>query len=185
MPQGCLLKDYIPNPVAEFKTDILFIGAVEEGGIRNKRQSIIDKIKTQFDITFYPNDDITRPICFSRLHEIIPSAKIVIGESWRNDVDLCTSNIIFLTLGNGGFYLCEYFRNLGQIFKIGKHLDVFYGVNDVCEKISYYLNNPQQREKIRQSGFEYAQERHTYIDRVKNIINIIEGNEKQFNGFIQ
>ena len=180
MPQACLKLDkFEPNPIR----DLVFAG--ERGGsIRQWRINFLRSLEMKYRIDFYPNERVTKEMCYGLLPEIYQQAKICIGESPYEDSDLYTSNRIFLTLGNGGFYLCKYFKNMEEVWNIGEHLDVFYTMEDGFDKIQYYLDHEEEREKIRKQGFEYCQKHHNYTVRMNNILDIINGKKDGFTSFV-
>ena len=47
------------------------------------------------------------------------------------------------------------------------------GVDDLEEKVNYYLNNPSEREKLAKNGREIVLKNHTFDNRVDFIINVL------------
>ena len=46
-------------------------------------------------------------------------------------------------------------------------------INDLDEKVEYYLNNESERIKIENAGYERSRKDHTYDERSKLLIKII------------
>jgi hypothetical protein len=57
---------------------------------------------------------------------------------------------------SGGFLLTEYMPDIEHFFKVGEECDVFYSEKDLLEKIKYYLEHDDERERIARKGQERA-----------------------------
>lgn len=102
----------------------------------------------------------------------INSFKIHFNRNIADDINYRT----FETLGCKTFLLTNYTENLEKLFDIGKHLVTYTTKDDLNNKVKYYLNNPEEREKIAKSGYEHVKKNHTYLNRAEKIIEIIKEN---------
>jgi spore maturation protein CgeB len=71
----------------------------------------------------------------------------------------------------GGFLLCEYFKEIGQYYKLGTEIETFKDVFECKDKIDYYLKNESKREKIALAGRRRAINDHTYSKRFKILLD--------------
>jgi hypothetical protein len=62
-----------------------------------------------------------------------------------------------------------------NLFEEGKHLAWFHDKEECLEKISYYLQNDEERCKVAAAGCEVVTKRHRYQDRVADILQILAG----------
>ena len=77
----------------------------------------------------------------------------------------------------GGFVLHEFSEEVEEMFQEGRDLEFFRDVNEMNEKIEFYLKNPEKAALIGENGWRNVVENnHTYAERVKNIIQIINSN---------
>ena len=60
-------------------------------------------------------------------------------------------------------------------FKDGKHLVIYRDMNDLRNKIKYYLKHEKEREAIAKNGMEFTRENHNNNIRVKEMLGFIEG----------
>ena len=67
-------------------------------------------------------------------------------------------------LGSGGFLLTNYQAELPYFFEEGKDLVCFDGIEDLCEKVGYYLKHEEERCAIAESGYQKVKETHLYIE---------------------
>lgn len=75
--------------------------------------------------------------------------------------------------GCGSFLLTEHADNLENYYKIGEEVVCFSGMKDLEEKIKYYLNNGEERERIASAGYERTLREHTFEKRLNKIFETI------------
>lgn len=56
----------------------------------------------------------------------------------------------------------------------GKEMVVYKNVEDAVKKIIYYLKNKTEREKIVKNGMQRVMKEHTFLDRTKKMLNLLE-----------
>jgi spore maturation protein CgeB len=61
-----------------------------------------------------------------------------------------------------GFQLADFVGGLDDYYQIGKDLACYGSVEEAALLIDYYLQNDQEREQIKATGFQSAQTRYTY-----------------------
>jgi glycosyltransferase involved in cell wall biosynthesis len=66
---------------------------------------------------------------------------------------------------SGGFYMVEYMEELEEFFDIGKEIICYTDKEDLAEKIKYYLKHDDERERIREAGYERCLRDHTWHKR--------------------
>jgi spore maturation protein CgeB len=106
------------------------------------------------------------------LNELYSSTKIVVGDSQPSPH--YWSNRLYETLGRGGFLLHPHTEGIETEFEDGKHL-VLYDRNDLqdlYDKIDYYLSHDNARETIRRAGF--VKGKYTYKDRCRELMKNYE-----------
>ena len=73
---------------------------------------------------------------------------------------------IWDVLGCGGFLLTNYQAEIPYYFKEGEDLVCFDGLEDLCEKVGYYLEHEEERKRIAWNGYHKVREKHSYIERI-------------------
>jgi len=83
---------------------------------------------------------------------------------------------IFHAVGAGAMALNEYCPELENFFEIGKEIITFeYGeVEDLKEKLSWYLAHDNERKKIARAGYERGRKQHTFSARINQILHIVK-----------
>jgi len=74
---------------------------------------------------------------------------------------------------SGGFYMVEYMAELEEFFDIGKEVVCYEGPEDLAEKITYFLQHDNEREKIRKAGYERCLRDHTWHKRFEMVFKEI------------
>jgi len=75
--------------------------------------------------------------------------------------------------GCGGFLLSGYGDNLGDYYQIDKEIVCYKNINELIEKIRYYLEHDEEREKIAMAGYQRTLGEHTYEKRFEQIFKTI------------
>ncbi|MDI6883462.1 MAG: glycosyltransferase [Patescibacteria group bacterium] len=75
--------------------------------------------------------------------------------------------------GCGGFLITHDADNLGDYYKFGKEIVIYQDIEELIEKIHYYLAHEAKRETIAQAGYTRTLQDHTYEKRFKEIFKII------------
>lgn len=148
--------DLIFNKPTEKKYDIGFCGNVNN---RGNYINYLRKYNIKQDI-FVIGDDMVNAI---------NSYKIHFNRNISNDINYRT----FETTGCKTFLLTNYTAGLEKLFNIGTEIVTYDNFNDLDEKINFYLNNESERKKIEDLGWQRSKKEHTYYERCKLLIEII------------
>jgi len=81
----------------------------------------------------------------------------------------------FEIAGIGAFQIVDWRSGLGDLFVPGEEIETFRNMNELKEKIDYYLKNEALRNNIADNGKKRAYEDHTYEKRLSLLI------DKEFN----
>ena len=80
---------------------------------------------------------------------------------------------IWDVLGYGGFLLTNYQAEIPYYFKEGEDLVCFDSLEDLCEKVGYYLEHEEERKRIAWNGYRKVREKHSYIERIRTILDTV------------
>lgn len=72
---------------------------------------------------------------------------------------------------SGGFYMVEYMEELEEFFDIGNEIVCYTDKEDMLEKIRYYLEHDDERERIRLAGYERCRRDHSWHKRFMTVFN--------------
>jgi hypothetical protein len=137
------IDPYIPLPANEKIFEVVFRGS--RSGFHVQRShlvSFLEKSGVKIDIARKP---------YKQSLEDYPKSKIALNCSLNGDLN----RRVFEVLMAGGFLLTDRLSpqaGLSQLFQEGIHLECYGDDQELLEKISYYLKNPQIAEQIAAAG---------------------------------
>lgn len=180
---ACNHYSYIKKDLG-LKYEVTFVGQPH-----SNRREIIDKLK-QYNINVkcfgygwnIENPEVSR-ISQDEMIDIFNKSKINLNLA--NASDISSPQQIkgrnFEVPGCGGFLLTSDVENLDKYYEIGKEIAVYSSIEDMAEKIKYYLSNEQDRKNIANLGYLRTMKEHTYEKRFDEIFNYVIKNGKQIN----
>jgi hypothetical protein len=135
------------------------------GNVLNRGHIIdsLDKYSIRKDI-FVIGDDMVNAI---------NSYKIHLNCNISNDINYRT----FETCGCKTMLLTNYTPGLERLFDIGKEIVVYTSIEDLDNKVKYYLENDNERNIIAEAGYQRSKREHTYFERSKKLVEIINENK--------
>jgi len=163
MPQPVLdLLDKGPVPDT-MGTDYYYGTAVMSRKLAQiERIEVLNHLSKKYEVDIFTNSDTSKlenvnclggaeyytmsPRVFNQtkinLNMTLPS--IETGVPWR----------VFDIMAAGGFVLSNYQEEIEDLFEIGKEIEVFRNLEELEEKVEYYLSHDKQREEIALNGKE-------------------------------
>lgn len=143
-----------------------------------ERTEMLDLIKKHFKVKIFLR-------IYNNIPEYYAKCKIVFGGTpYFKDLELYASNRPFIAFSSGCCFLTNYFKGLEKIAKNEKHLLWYNNKDDLIILLNKYINNKSLREEIKKNAENLGREKHNYINRITNMLDIINGKTKDFYGFI-
>ena len=113
---------------------------------------------------FIPNDE---------LNQYYSSCKILLNDHWEDMKELgFISNRLFDALGCGAFIISDKMSEVDALFE--GNVVTYDGADDLNEKITYYLEHPNERNEKASKGREIVLNNHTFDQRVNEIIKYLK-----------
>ena len=146
-----------------------------------RRRALIELSK-HFDVNVYSNSDVSDLVrvrymgsvdYWSEMPKVFRQSKINLNFTIPN----IKSGIplrVWDVLGSKGFLLTNYQAEIPYYFTEGEDLVCFDGVEDLREKVAYYLAHEEERMQIAENGYRKVKEHHTYVNRINVMLHIIE-----------
>lgn len=158
--------------------DVIFVGSKGYHKEWPYRPKLIDWLKENYRVFRHiGGDGDTGTIRGLELNRFYGYSKVAIGDTLcvNYNYPYYWSDRVYETLGRGGFLIHPYIQGMEEHFEDGVHL-VFYEYGDFKQLkylIDYYIENDEEREKIRKAGYEHVKKNHTYTNRWQSIIEEI------------
>ena len=168
---------FFNNKKKEFAEDILFVG-ITRGVFR---QIIKDISQTKHDFSVYgkgwekyidkkfiKGSFIDNKI----LNQAYSSCKILLNDHWEDMVQNdFPSNRLFDALACGAFVISDDIPAAKELFE--GNIVTYNSIDELDNKINYYLNNKKERESIARKGQKIVLENHTFDNRANEILNTL------------
>jgi len=113
---------------------------------------------------YVPNDEV---------YKYYANAKIVLNDHWDSMRENgFISNRVFDVLACNGFILTDNVKGLDTMFN--DIIITYESKTELQDKIKYYLNNEEERQRLSEKGRELVLSKHTYVNRVETILESIK-----------
>ena len=111
--------------------------------------------------------------------KIFNAAKIILNINYgfnRLPEEDCNPGSVklFEILACGAFQMVDAKKAIADIFTDKRHLVTFLDITDLKNKLSYYLAHPEEREAIALEGRKEVLAKHTYEERMKEMLSLIK-----------
>lgn len=143
--------------------DVGFVGNI--GSKSDKRRRLLKALESRFTL-----NDYRRHYPREALTSIYSQSKIVFNCAISNDVNMrvfeamaCGALLVTDRIGNG----------LLDLFEEGRQIVTYQTEDELLDRVSYYLDHAEEREKIARAGQALVLANHTYRQRVECILNTI------------
>ena len=122
-----------------------------------------------------------KPVFGQQMFDIISDSKILVN-THIDDTEYAGNMRLFEGTGLGCLVLTDIKKELNNLFKIGKEIDVFENEKELIEKCKFYLSNIQKINTISLLGQKKTIENYNYEKRIsildEYIKSKLEKNEK-------
>ena len=166
------------------KYPVTFIGGISTN--HQKGIDILEQIcqKTQIDLWGYGIDKINENLCIKKCHhgeawglemfKLMAQSTITINRHIDVAENFANNMRLYEATGCGALLLTDYKDNLNDLFKIGKEVIAYRSPEECVDLISYYLNHPNEAQKIAKAGQKRTLKDHSYINRMNQISEILK-----------
>lgn len=172
LPQAAMPEDrLLPPPSGVPRHDVVFMGHLW----LDDRKEMARRLNARWNFANYGNCSAdNRRVWGREMVNICQNAKIMIGTNYRNDIPGYWSDRVYVMLMAGGFYLGQYVKGIERQFKDGVHAAFFDGFDDMEKKVAWWLAHDAEREACRKAGHRLVSEKHTYINRVEELLEAMK-----------
>jgi hypothetical protein len=179
LPPGVYAEECIMLPSRPVGYDIVFTGNRNYHAEYPYRPQMIDFLRQQYGRKFLHvgNDGEVGQMRGLSLNQIYSDAKIAIGDTLNIGFKYpyYFSDRLVEQSGRGAFQIFPRIKGVEDLYEDGKEIVLYEHGNlqDLKDKIDYYLDHSDEREQIRRAGHERTKRDHTYVQRWKTIMESI------------
>jgi hypothetical protein len=163
-------QDYNPD---SFDADVVFVGSRKYHEEWAYRPQLIDWLRQNYNFRHIGPDGegVARGDALNRIYA---KSKIAIGDTLNMNFNypFYSSDRLWESIGRGAFTIYPRITGLESVYEEGKEVAYYEHGNfaDLKEKIDYYLEHEEEREKIRLEGQYKTKTSGTYVNRWHQIL---------------
>ena len=163
-----------PLPASECQYPVSFVGTVH-----GKRRAWVNSLcRRGINVACFGHGWPHGPVASGDIPQIIRNSAISLNFAnsalaWDGLLPRQTNQIkarTFEVSGAGGFLLTEWANGLDRCYTPGQEIAVFHTLDDLADKIRFYLAHPAERDAIAWAGYERTRAEHTYDKRLAEVL---------------
>lgn len=108
-------------------------------------------------------------------YKIFQSSKINLNISLKG-IEAGTPLRVLDIMGAGGFVITNYCTETAELFEEDKEIVMFRTLEELVQKVSYYLEHEEERKQIARAGHQKVLECYTYEKKMKYLIEWVTKN---------
>lgn len=171
-------------PAGDRDLDVTFVGSLQS--VHSSRASFLDALCEQV-----PNISLFAP-SVDRLPESSAARRAYVGEAWGRDMyrvlgrskvtvnhlgDVApySNNLrLYEATGMGTLLLTQQTPNLAELFSVEEELAAYTSAQHCAQLIRHYLSHSAERERMADAGRRRTLSDHTWLGRMRELIEIVE-----------
>lgn len=108
------------------------------------------------------------------MYRVLAQTKIAINRHIGVAGEYANNMRLYETTGMGAMLITDEKKNLGDLFTTGQEVVTYQDSADLIEKIRYYGTHDREREAIAKTGQKRTLTEHSYDNRMKELVTIVE-----------
>ena len=146
-----------------------------------ERERTLNRLAEHFRIALYTHSDTSRlrgvdcrggVSTLTEMPKVFHTSKINLNMTMR-PIETGLSLRVWDILGCGGFLLTNYQAEIPEYFEVGHDLETYESMEELEQKVQYYLAHEDERIEIAVNGYEKTAKFHTYELRIAEMIRIL------------
>lgn len=146
-----------------------------------ERERTLNRLSEHFDVNLYTRSDasaLPKVHCrggvstLTEMPKVFQASRINLNITMR-PIESGLSLRIWDILGCAGFLITNYQTEIPDYFEIGKELETYESMDELVEKVQYYLTHEEERMEIAICGYEKVAKFHTYEIRLSQMLKIL------------
>lgn len=109
------------------------------------------------------------------VYKILSESCITLNRHGEISQQYANNMRLYEATGMGACLVTDWKENLHEMFEPEKEVVTYHSADELGEKVNYLLAHDKERAKIAKAGQERTLKEHNYYNRMKELIDIIEG----------
>jgi hypothetical protein len=111
----------------------------------------------------------------SDVYKILSESRITLNRHGEISQQYANNMRLFEATGMGACLVTDWKENLHEMFEPEEEVVTYRSANELVEKVNYLLVHDKERAKIAKAGQERTLSEHNYYNRMKELIEILNG----------
>lgn len=146
-----------------------------------ERERTLKFLSERFPVNLYTRSDVSAlsgadcrggVSTLTEMPKVFHASRINLNITMR-PIETGLSLRIWDVLGCAGFLITNYQAEIPEYFEIGKELETYETLEELEEKIRYYLSHEEERVEIAINGYEKVKNYHTYEKRLAQMLKLL------------
>ncbi len=147
-----------------------------------ERVTILNKLAERCTVTLYSDDspkDMLHGVqirpwvdYWREMPKVFHLSKINLNITSRS-IESGIPQRVWDIMAVGGFCLTNYQDEIADYFEVGKDLEVYHDLDELADKVDYYLKHEDRRIRIAMNGYKKVRKKHSYNDRLEDVIKYL------------
>jgi len=145
-----------------------------------ERKKVLNLLGNTYDIDLYTSSD-TAQIIGQKVHfkgyvdycsvmpKVFKFSKINLNITSKSIISGIPLRVLDI-MGAGGFVLSNYQIEIAEYFENGVEVVMYESMEDLQQKVAYYLEHDEERERIAFAGYQKVKKKFSYEDKLKEIM---------------
>ena len=162
-----------------YKCDIAFVGTLVPDNLYSRRVQVLEAL-CDFDLGIWSVHDVPSSLkqnfrgyaLGKDMLEVFSAAKLTVnihGDFMRYGGNMR----LFEAAGVGVFQIADDLPGVHQWFTEGETIVTFRDLDDLRQKVAYYLNHDDERQAITQRARDHVYQHHTYDQRMARVEELV------------
>ena len=165
---------------SEKKYDVIFAGTIDRASEIYRVEFLTKLIKNGIKLKIFAktDDPFLKPYCSTPVYgkeyyNVLKSSKIVINTHAIADIRFSGNIRMYEATGLGCLLLTDYKEDLNDKFTIDKEVVSYKNIEEMYQKVEYFLKYNDKLEKIAKRGQEKTRNQYTYENFAKEVFNFV------------
>jgi len=166
--------------VSEKKYDVIFAGTIDRESVKDRVVFLTKLIQNGIKLKIFAktDDPFLMPYCSTPVYgkdyyNMLKEAKIVINTHALKDIRFSGNIRMYEATGVGCLLLTDYKEDLNIRFEIDKEVVTYKNIEEMYQKVEYYLNNSDALKEIAKRGQEKTRKSYTYENFAKELFAFV------------
>lgn len=173
MPFAADSRFFVPRAAQEeYRADVAIVGHGRSGRIE-----LAERLRQEFDARIYgrnwpwPN---AHPVQGEDWFRAVTSARCVVNFPRTVAGHVNVKVGVFEVVATGRLLFTEHFEEMAAYFRYGEEIVGYAGVDDLVEKIRYYIERPGEADRIARAGQLRCARDHTWQSRLTGLFSLLK-----------